>query len=443
MITDLKPYLAYKDSGVEWLGEVPEGWALCRGKQLFRKMDRQVRNIDETVTCFRDGMVTLRRNRRTAGFTEAIQESGYQGIRQGDLVIHQMDAFAGAVGVSDSDGKASPIYAVCVSRSGVYACYYQHVVRQMAMSGWIAALARGVRERSTDFRFETFGQQALPFPSPVEQTAIADFLTHINLRIQRFIAAKEQLIELLMEERQEIVHQAVSHGLDPSAPRKESGVDWIGDVPAHWSVTRVKNEFQSLDHVRRPISATERELRRGPYDYYGASGVIDKVDSYLFDEDHLLIAEDGANLVLRNLPLAIVAKGRYWVNNHAHILKPVAGQLDFMALLMESLNYRPYISGAAQPKLTQDRLFSMPIAVPPVAEQKEIVGRLGPVTTPIDCALEVARRQIALLREYRTRLISDVVTGKLDVREAAENLPEDPDADNPALDERLEEVAAG
>lgn len=368
--------------------------------------------------------------------------TNYRVVDPGDLVINKMKAWQGSLGVATMHGIVSPAYFV-FSLQEIGERYAHVLLRSWPYVGAFAAASDGIRVDQWDLSMEGMKAVSVLTPTQPEQSAIVHFLDYAGLRIHRFIAAKERLVGLLEVEKRAIAHEAVSHGLDPGAPRKGSGVDLIGDVPAHWSVTRVKNEFQSLDHVRRPISATERELRRGPYDYYGASGVIDKVDSYLFDEDLLLIAEDGANLVLRNLPLAIVARGRYWVNNHAHILKPVTGQLNFMALLMESQNYRPYISGAAQPKLTQDRLFSMPIAVPPVAEQKEVVGRLGLVTMPINSALEVARRQIALLREYRTRLISDVVTGKLDVREAAKNLPDDPDADNPALDERLEEVAAG
>lgn len=113
MIADLKPYPEYKDSGVEWLGAVPSGWELRRAKSLLRKESRAPRPEDETVTCFRDGMVTLRRKRRLGGFTEAVQEHGYQGIRVGDLVVHGMDAFAGAVGVAEDSGKGSPILSVC------------------------------------------------------------------------------------------------------------------------------------------------------------------------------------------------------------------------------------------------------------------------------------------------------------------------------------------
>src|ERR1700747_1544563 len=111
MIDSLKPYPATRDSDIPWLGEIPSHWSIGRAKWLFQKMDRAPRDSDEVVTCFRDGIVTLRKNRRVRGFTESIKEIGYQGIRKGDLVIHAMDAFAGAVGVSDSDGKGSPVYS--------------------------------------------------------------------------------------------------------------------------------------------------------------------------------------------------------------------------------------------------------------------------------------------------------------------------------------------
>ena len=154
MISELKPYPAMRDSGVSWLGEVPDHWETERAKWLFRKMERPVRESDEVVTCFRDGVVTLRKNRRLRGFTESLSEFGYQGVRRGDLVIHAMDAFAGATGVSDSDGKGTSVYSVCAPRmEGVNAHYYAFCVREMAGSQWILALSKGIRERSTDFRF--------------------------------------------------------------------------------------------------------------------------------------------------------------------------------------------------------------------------------------------------------------------------------------------------
>jgi type I restriction enzyme S subunit len=250
------------------------------------------------------------------------------------------------------------------------------------------------------------------------------FLDHADRRIRRAIAAKQKLVKLLEEQKQAIIHRAVTRGLDPNVRVKASRVAWLGDVPEHWDVSRVKNEFSCLNRRRVPLSGTARgAMTRRQYDYYGASGVIDLVDEYLFDDDLLLLAEDGANLVLRNLPLAIVARGKFWVNNHAHILKPRRGNLEYLAALMESINYQPWISGAAQPKLTQDRLMGIAIAVAPPDEQDQIIKFLREATTSLRATIKRSRAEVELLREYRTRLIADVVTGKLDVREAAALLP--------------------
>lgn len=209
----------------------------------------------------------------------------------------------------------------------------------------------------------------------------------------------------------------MTRGLDPKVKFKPSGVEWIGEIPGHWEVSRVKREFHCLNNRRVPLSATERgAMKQRMYDYYGASGAIDKVDDYIYDDELLLIAEDGANLVLRNLQLAIIARGKFWVNNHAHILKPKRGNIEFLAHYLEQIDYRPWISGAAQPKLTKDRLMAISIAVPSPKEQDAIVEFIKQETATIDYTITRAQREIELMREYRTRLISDVVTGQVDVR---------------------------
>lgn len=397
-----------------------------RGKWLFQKMDRPVRAEDEVVTCFRDGVVTLRKNRRLRGFTESLKEIGYQGIRKGDLVIHAMDAFAGAIGVSNSDGKGTPVYSVCEPRQGVNPHYYAYALREMSRSLWILALAKGIRERSTDFRFEAFGVQVFPILPEAEQDAIVHFLDHADRRIRRAIRAKRKLIALLNEQKQVIIRKAISKGINEDVTYRATGIPWIGDIPAHWSMSRVKTEFICLNNKRIPLSGTVRgEMTNRAFDYYGASSVIDRVDDYIFDEDLLLIAEDGANLVLRNLPLAIIARGQYWVNNHAHVLRPRRGNLEFLSFLLESINYLPWISGAAQPKLTKDRLLSIPIAVPPPTEQNQIVKNIQDNTESLNNTINRTKNEVQLLLELRTRLISDVVTGKLDVREAVAQLSEE------------------
>ena len=191
-----------------WLTSLPSHWKESRGKNLFTLMSRPVRPGDDVVTCFRDGVVTLRKNRRTSGFTESLKEIGYQGVRRGDLVIHAMDAFAGAVGVSDSDGKATPVYAACQPHVGVDPYFYAHLVRQMALSRWITALATGIRERSTDFRFAQFAVQVFPLPPLVEQQAIVKYIRHVEGEVGSAVQAKQRLIGLLAEQKRVILHQA-------------------------------------------------------------------------------------------------------------------------------------------------------------------------------------------------------------------------------------------
>jgi type I restriction enzyme S subunit len=444
VIGGLEPYPAYKDSGMEWLGAVPEGWSILPLTAGYRTaLQRNTGNLERTVLSLSYGRIVVKPDHKLHGLVPESLET-YQCVFPGDIIVRstdlQNDQTSLRVGAVKTKGVITSAYLRLIPRESLVSQFAYLVLHAYDLMKVIYGYGSGLRQT---LDFNQLKRLPVAFPPASDQRAIVSLFNYVDVRIERLITAKEQLVGLLQEEKRAIIQEAVVNGLDSCAPRKESGLPWIGDMPAHWSLTRVKNEFRSLDHVRRPLSATERELRSGPYDYYGASGVIDKVDSYLFDEDLLLIAEDGANLVLRNLPLAIVARGRYWVNNHAHILKPRSGRLDFMALLMESLDYRPYISGAAQPKLTKDRLLAVPIAVPPVSEQEEIVRHVGSMTTSIDQTLVTARRQIRLMNEFRTRLIADVVTGKLDVRKASANIPGDPDIDDPALEERLEEVAAG
>jgi type I restriction enzyme, S subunit len=155
-----------------------------------------------------------------------------------------MDAFAGAVGVSDSNGKGTPVYSVCEPVLSADAYYYAYTVREMARSQWIQAIAKGIRERSTDFRFDDFGSQLVPLPPVPEQVAIVCFLDYMDRRIRRSIRAKQRLIKLLEEQKQAIIHRAVTRGLDPNIRLKPSGVKWLGDVPEHWEVQRTKILFR-------------------------------------------------------------------------------------------------------------------------------------------------------------------------------------------------------
>lgn len=210
----LNPNVPMKDSGIPWIGQIPEHWNMMRAKFMFKKEKRDVRSTDRVITCFRDGQVTLRENRRTTGYTESITEIGYQGIRKGDLVIHQMDAFAGSIGVSDSDGKGTSVYHCCTAKGPYIPEYYALVLREMARTGFIQSLYRGIRERSSDFNFQTFGKQYLPIPPEDEQKEIVNFIHTRNNKIDTMIEALKAEIDRLTEYKQRLISDVVTGQID-------------------------------------------------------------------------------------------------------------------------------------------------------------------------------------------------------------------------------------
>lgn len=207
----LNPNVKFKPTNIPWLPEIPEYWKIKRAKNMFKKEQRPIQYDDEIVTCFRDGEVTLRKNRRTSGFTEATDYSHYQHICKGDLVIHQMDAFAGSSGVSDSDGMGTPVLSVCTPKiEGIDNYYYAHVLRIMGKNGFILSLYRGIRERSSDFRFDTFIKQWLPVPPIEEQHAIVSYITERVEKIDSLVEKLSKEIECIKEYKQRLISDVVT-----------------------------------------------------------------------------------------------------------------------------------------------------------------------------------------------------------------------------------------
>jgi type I restriction enzyme S subunit len=410
-----------------------------------------VRDSDEVVTCFRDGTVTLRKNRRLRGYTEATVEHGYQGIRKGDLVIHAMDAFAGAAGVADSDGKGTPVYSVCQPRLGVSANYFAHAVRVMARTKWILALAKGIRERSTDFRFDAFGAQRLPVPSKAEQAAIVRFLDHVGGRIERAIRAKRRVIALLQEQKQAIIHRAVTRGVDGAATSNVAGVPWLGAVPEHWQVQPfVRCAIERADYrgaTPEKVEAgvflvTARNIKRGWIDYACSREFV-----RAFDYARIMrrgLPKIGDVLLTTEAPLGHVAcVDREDVAIAQRVIRfRMAPEQMLPTFALLCLNDRYFqcqlaerATGSTAQGIKASKLPQLQVAVPPIAEQERIVRFVQRETEPLLRVVGRGAREIDLLQEYRTRLTADVVTGKLDVREAAAKLPDEPrDIDEPVSD---------
>lgn len=424
---DFPRYDSYRDSGVEWLSIIPIHWEVKRAKWLFEKVERSVRPDDDIVTAFRDGTVTLRSNRRTDGFTTALQEHGYQGIRKGDLVIHAMDAFAGAIGVSDSDGKATPVYGVCVNRGEYYtnSHYYAYLLRYMAKSGYIESLAKGIRERSTDFRFNDFAKLNLPIPPRDEQDRIANFLDQKTAEIDEAIVKKQRLIELLQEQKAILINQAVTKGMNPNAPMRDSGVSWIGEIPAHWEVKRAKYLFKEIND--RSLTGAEELLSVSHM-----TGVTPRSEKNVY----MFMAEDysGSKLCKKNdlvINIMWAWMGALGVSNQKGIVSPSYGVYrqrslgTFNAWYLENIvrsnqyvaeyNRRSTGLNSSRLRLYSHMFFDMKIGYPPRVEQDEIENSVVAKIRDIDKTFLSVDAEIEKLKELREVLISEAVTGKINI----------------------------
>lgn len=207
----LDPHAPMRDSDVEWIGEIPAHWQARRFKYLFSQSQLPVRPSDGVVTSYRDGQVTLRSNRRLSGYTEAILEGGYQGVRKGQLVLNSMDAFEGAIGVSESDGKCTPEYVVCDALSDEYLPeYFAYLLREMALARYIQVICNAVRQRAVRIRFNNLASRFMVVPPIEEQRAIVAHITAEKEKQGTAVALLEQQISKLKEYKATLINSAVT-----------------------------------------------------------------------------------------------------------------------------------------------------------------------------------------------------------------------------------------
>jgi len=414
----IRRYGAYKDSGVEWLGEVPAHWVVTRNKDIFEERGDLSISGDETLLTVSHITGVTRRSEKNVNMFMAETMEGYKLCKAGDLIINTMWAWMGALGTANETGICSPAYGVYRPKKNTQYShkYFDYLYRTSNAITEMTRNSKGIVSSRLRLYPKDFFQIQTALPDVKEQTAIAAYLDTQTAQLDRKIELLAQKAAQYGKLKQSLINETVTRGLDESVAMKDSGVEWIGEIPAHWEIKRVKDELNSLDHKRIPLSGEDRgRMTEQTYDYYGASGVIDKVEGYIFDEPTILLGEDGANLYSRSSPLAFIARGKYWVNNHAHILKPRKGDISFFCYLLEALDYTTLISGSAQPKLTAGQLNRVLLMVPPLAEQQAIAIFLDEKTSHIDRIIATLNTQIDKLRELRKTLINDIVTGKIKV----------------------------
>lgn len=411
-----------KDSGVAWIGEMPEDWTVKRGKFTLKLLNRPVKETDDVITCFRDGEVTLRTNRRTDGFTVSVKEIGYQGIEPGDLVIHGMDGFAGSIGISDSRGKSSPVLVVCdTDENKRYIMYY---LRSMAYNDVFTALATGIRVRSCDLRWNKLAELPYILPSLEEQNQIVLAIESSTSKVDALISNVQAQIEKLKAYKQSLITEVVTKGLDPNVPMKDSGVEWIGEIPKCWNMVRGKALFDECD--ARSDDGSEELLTVSQY-----TGVTPRSQKSvnMFESTTLegyKICEVGdiaANTMWLWAGAIGVSEYRGVISPSYNVyrqkeIKYISSYLD--CLLRIPLLVQEYASRSTGIRASRLRLYpkdfmDIMFPVPPIEEQKTIMDILGKKIDMVNQMISIKQSKIEKLELYKRSLIYEYVTGKKEV----------------------------
>lgn len=431
----LKPYPAYRDSGLPWLGDVPEHWDVRRNGRLFaERNDTGHGDLPILEVSLRTG-VRVRDMDNGTRKQVMTDRSKYKRAAEGDIAYNMMRMWQGAVGVAPVDGLISPAYVVAGPFPEVESRYYSYLFRTCDYMREVNKFSRGIVADRNRLYWDEFKQMPSSFPPTAEQQAIADFLDVHGRLVARLIRNKRRLIALLNEQKQAIINRAVTRGLDPSAPMKPTGIDWMPEVPAHWEVAKLKRfcKMKSGDGITADTIEEE-----GQHPVYGGNGLRGYTDRHTHDGTFALIGRQGA--LCGNVHLV---SDKFWASEHAVVASlDAANNMEWFVELLRAMNLNQYSESAAQPGLAVDDIVNLYAPLPPIDEQENIALYFREQFSELESVIERATKEIALIREYRERLIADVVTGKLDVRDVAITAPadgaiEDPldEDDEPELDE--------
>jgi type I restriction enzyme S subunit len=323
-----------------------------------------------------------------------------------------MDAFAGAIGVSEASGKCSPVYTICPPVQAADSRFYAYYLRDLALSGYITTLGKGIRERSTEFKWKELGGLVVPLPPLPTQVAIANFLDRESPKLAALITNLENLIELLKEKRQAVISHAVTKGLDPKAKMRDSGVELIGEVPEHWEVSSVKRYATSKAGGTAIKSDCFGEWHEGLFPAFSASGQDVWMLEPKYDTPGIVLSAVGARC-----GKAFKADGEWNVCANTHCIVPTEGaDRDFLWYVPNNEDWWAR-GGSAQPFVKVAETMSKTWAFPSLAEQKSITEYLDKRTVELDDSVATALTLISLLKEKRSALISEAVTGQYEIPE--------------------------
>ena len=451
----LKPYPEYKESGVPWLGKVPADWEVQRGKCLFQnRKELNINRSNKNVLSLTLRGVVNNDPSNPEGLVPK-DYATYQLFRKGDLVFKLIDLEnlrTSRVGLVHEDGIMSSAYVRLIPQNGGNIRFFFHQYFDLYSRGVYNKIGAGVRSTLGANDLLNIG---ILLPSNEEQDAIVRFIDHENGRIERVIQTKKKLIVLLNEQKQAIIHRVVTSGLDPTVPLKPSGEEWLGKIPENWEVRKLSSVCSLIvdgthfspksDSIGDFLYITAKNIKEYGVEVANASYVSAADHSVIYNrcpvvKGDVLYIKDGATAGLATVN---ALDDEFSILSSVALIRPKPDALrsEYLSLSLNESVFKEHVLskvvGGAMTRFTMAIIKRFAICVPPIAEQDMILQSVNAQIGPFRAIRKRVEREIALLREYRTRLVADVVTGKLDVREGAKNLPAE--AEEPPIEFEPEE----
>ena len=459
MIDELRPYSEYKASGQAWIGEVPKHWSVLPNRAFFKEIkDRNYPDEEMLSVTITRGIIQQKAllSNTSKKDSSNIDKSKYKLVRSGDIAYNKMRAWQGALGASAFRGIVSPAYVVIRPRNNANVWYYHHLFRTPAFAKEAERWSYGITSDMWSLRPEHFKVIYSISPTPDEQAAIVRFLDHANRKINRFIRAKKKFIGLLNEQKQAIIHQSVTRGLNPDVPLKSSGIPLLGDIPAHWDTMQMRHVLSSgpkngvsptAASGKGVLSFSISAVRDGQINIAGNEKVVAldhaRIDSFRIHKGDILLVRGNGNIALvGKCGLVDECPENCVYPDILMKIRPNHKMIsEFLVLAINSIYISNQVATRAKTsngayKVSGATVRSILLAVPPKPEQEAILKHLSNFISKAENAIEHIFSEISLIQEYRTRLTADVVTGKLDVREAAVKLPD------LSLEEAVEDIEA-
>lgn len=390
-----------KDSGIPWIGAIPEHWKVEKAKNMFSLRTSKGNDVLEHLAATQThGMYPQRLLEGVVQVAINTDYTQFRTVHKNDYVI-SLRSFQGGFEISEYEGVCSPAYQVFYNQIPICHNYFKVLFKSVSFIEFMNSLTVGIRE-GKNIQFTDFARSYLPVPPLAEQERIASYLDAKCGEIDELIDVEQQMITDLESYRQAVITEAVTHGLNPSENNTDSGVYWIGYVPSKWHIAKMKY-FITITNGSDPKT-------EGDVPVYGSGASSFKTCGEFKEGPTVLIGRKGATL---HIPHYI--EGRYWNVDTAFDTRVNNFNLRYFYYLASSLDYRAYISATTLPSMTQSNYENMLIPVPPLAEQQEIAEYLDTKCSEIDELIKVKQEKIETLKQYRQSLIFEAVTGKITI----------------------------